>query len=382
MTNFVEQEILEQPSILRMISEKTHVLLESYSFLQEPSNVVITGCGDSYCAALAGEYFFERNGIQATAVHAMDLSRHRRDMLEGCILITISVSGRTRRVLECTKIASKYGAPVISLTDDLSSELASEGYPIPIHASLPEKLKESSYESELASKYIGYQHDVPQTKTYLANLASLYILAAALGGSSSIASARNELIDSSSILEKNYVNTKEQISKIVSEHCSVPYFFCGSGINLSTARYASYKLYEYCLPTHLGIEIEEYCHTQYFATTKDDSVVFLAQNIGDFQRIKEIVIPLKEDLGINPILISQITEEIPGIKKISLPYSDSFLANFLGITVSIQQLTLALALANHRNVNTFRGGIDTEEYVSTSYKTIRKSIIWEKNLIP
>ena len=379
MTNYVEQEILEQPSIIRRISEKTPTLLESDYFPKKPSHVVITGCGDSYCAALAGEYFFERNKIPTTAVHAMDLSRHRREILEGGILIAISVSGRTRRVLECTKLATKNNVPVISLTDDISSELANEGYPMPIHASSPDALKESSYESELASKYIGYQHDVAQTKTYLANLATLYLIAASWGGSATIAFAQDELLKSSSVLEQNNDIVKKQTTEWIKEHHSPPYFFCGSGENLATARYASYKMYEYCLPTQLGTEIEEYCHTQYFATTKDDVVVFLAQNIGDFQRIKEIAVPLKNDLGINPLIISQITEEIPSVEKICLPYSDSFLVNFLGITVAMQHLTLALALGNQRNVNTFRGGINTEEYVSTSYKTIRKSTIWEEN---
>ena len=82
----------------------------------------ITGCGDSYCAAVIMKPAFEQlAGLETDACRCVDFSRHycaeelKKDA-EHTLLIGISCSGNVSRVTECMKRASALGIRSLAVT--------------------------------------------------------------------------------------------------------------------------------------------------------------------------------------------------------------------------------------------------------------------------
>lgn len=87
--------------------------LASDGALGTAGKAVLTGCGDSYCAAgVAASLFRELAGMDAEVRTAMDVSRHmpgRRLVDDGgpVLLVGISASGNVTRVAECMERVRK-----------------------------------------------------------------------------------------------------------------------------------------------------------------------------------------------------------------------------------------------------------------------------------
>ena len=165
---YIFQEILEQEKIAAL-----HRMLPKPHWPVDPSRLIITGSGDSHCAALFGCWLLGKRG-QVTGLPALEASQAAQYLLPEDILIGISVSGRTVRVLEAAKRASAAGAQVVAVTDDAQSPLAELASVVwPIHASPSDSLNHTDYQDDKAKQYVGYHHDVAQTKTFWAVLLTL-----------------------------------------------------------------------------------------------------------------------------------------------------------------------------------------------------------------
>ena len=91
----------------------------------------ITGCGDSYCAAVIMRPAFEQlAGIETDACRCVDFARHycaedlKKDAGES-LLIGISCSGNVSRVTECMKRASALGIRSLAVTFNPGSPVGS-----------------------------------------------------------------------------------------------------------------------------------------------------------------------------------------------------------------------------------------------------------------
>lgn len=78
---------------------------------QHINRVIATGCGDSYCAALAAQYVFrELTGEKAYGLTAMDVSRFFDSRnLKDTLFLGVSSRGRTSRVVEAAMRVKKLG---------------------------------------------------------------------------------------------------------------------------------------------------------------------------------------------------------------------------------------------------------------------------------
>ena len=98
---------------------------EIYSLKQ----VVITGCGDSYCAALAVEQAFRKlTGLSVSALTAIEVSRMDPTEKIGQspnnpLIIGISNSGRVTRVIEGLMRYGQAGALTLAITSNQDSPL-------------------------------------------------------------------------------------------------------------------------------------------------------------------------------------------------------------------------------------------------------------------
>jgi len=118
----------------------------------------VVSCGTSYYAGLVFKYFLENHTDIDVEVEVSSEFRYKRPHIkEGDVLIAISQSGETADTLESVRLAKKHGAKIVSIVNVVGSTLDRESDVTLFMNAGPE---------------IG----VAATKTYVAELAVLYLL--------------------------------------------------------------------------------------------------------------------------------------------------------------------------------------------------------------
>lgn len=375
--NFMLSEMLEQPKILDSIISDSHIkdvgnlLLES-----DVERIYFTGSGDSYCAAWFGAYLGKRWHPTLDIRHftPFDLVNYLNPKyLKKSVIVGISVSGNTTRILEAIRYAQKHNATTIGITDNPQGKLSKEACQVLyIHASPFKSLETTSYSSKGARDYTGYHHDVAQTKTYLGNLAVLSLLLAH-SSQENLDQLRSvqqtfQLVSNTIQQRQKFLDVGEELGKNADK-----IFFIASGPNSSTGLFGSYKMFEFTL-NGFACDIEEYCHTGYFITTDNTSVIFMVPDKVSMNRVMEIEPVVREDIKANNvILINSNLIDATGSNSIPLSLPDKNVLSPLVFTIPVEFISYSIARTRGFDTNRFRGGKETEKYVSGSYKIIRKS---------
>jgi fructoselysine-6-P-deglycase FrlB-like protein len=319
---------------------------------------------------------------KVSALPAMDASRAARELGHGDTLIGISVSGRTVRVLEAATRALHSGAQVIAITDNLQSPLAEMATTVwPIHASPAEELFHTSYRDEEAKQYVGYHHDVAQTKTFWAVLLTL------------VRAARAEIDGALLLAHTGRLLSRPFYEPLLAraEHwaTSKQTFFLATGWAGILARFAAYKMYEFNRVAHTS-EIEEYCHTHYFITRTGDTVVFLVDDEEAGSRAMEIVPVLRDVFATRVIWVQpesvarDFTVEDSGdrLEVVRLPAGGAPIQQALDLVLALEWITYAIGRVGAPDINIFHGGYDTERLVAGSLRTVRRSTIRAPSVLP
>ena len=289
--DFMLTEILEQPRILNSIftNEILKNMAESIK-AEKYRKIILTGCGDSYCASWFGANLAKHWCTQYQVEYYEPfefVNYYNPKELKNTLVIGISVSGGTLRVLEAIRFAQFHGAVTLVITDNSQGKLVKEANKkILILASPQESLLTTSYSSETAKKYVGYQNDVAQTKTYIANLGTLSVLFAYLSTQSN---SNLKKVNSAFSLVGKDLDQRDEIIQIGRslKDVSDNIIFIASGPDAPTSLFGAYKMFEFTLHG-FSCDIEEFCHTRYFITTNKSTVVLLASNKQSYNRIMEI----------------------------------------------------------------------------------------------
>jgi len=378
MIDYMLKEIKEQPQHLKILlnsnKDTIHEKICDYQDRFEFQRIILTGCGDSLCAALTNEYAFSENGYPTFVFPPMELSRYRyklNNLLnEKTLLIPISVSGRTPRVIESINAAISKGSPTLAITNDPESPVAQTSNDfIYAKSSEVESLKTSSYDGDVSSKYIGYEHDVPQTKSYTSVQMTLQMIAASFCKDPEYSFLEEIPSIIKTIIQNNLIKELGVKHSKATRH-----IYSASGPNYGNALFAEFKMYEFSL-IGFSKEIEEYCHTSYFITEEDTPVMFLAPEGESLQRVSEITPVLEKKIGAFPIVLSNIEPHFGCKAWIEIPYTEEERYSVIPYGVVAPLYAYWVAKTRGLNVNTFRGGVEQEKYVEGSYYTIRKSKI-------
>ena len=378
MIDHMLQEIHEQPAFLReLINTNKEKIYETINRIRKRNSIkriILTGCGDSLCAALTSEYAFNTKNLSTMALPPMEFSGYKYkfyDLLDDeTLLVPISVSGRTPRVVESIHAAKSKNCSVLAITNNPDSQVAemSDEF-IYAKSSQIDSLKSSSYEGEVSSKYVGYEHDIPQTKSYTAVQMALLLLAESFEKNPDY----SELEIIPDIIEKIIGNPL--IKELGTCHSSASrHIYSASGPNYGNALFGEFKMYEFSL-VGFSKEIEEYCHTAYFITEENTPVVFIAPQDISYQRTSEIAPVLKKIIGAVPIILSEVQPDFDYSEWIEVPYFGSEENSVIPYGVFAPLFAYWVAKERGLNVNTFRGGVEQEKYVEGSYYTIRQSKI-------
>jgi glucosamine--fructose-6-phosphate aminotransferase (isomerizing) len=377
--DFMLSEMLEQPRITDSIFNDINLKNIGKTILESDiKRIYITGSGDSYCASWFGSNLVSKWRPEFYIQHYAPfefVNYLNPKHLKKSVVIGISVSGNTPRVVEAIRFAKKHNAQTIGITDNPQGKVAQESdFTLYTHTSPPETLETSSYVSEGAKNYVGYHHDVAQTKTYLANLAVQSVFLAYL--SQEEKSTLNQVKQAFQLVKKaadqrNYfLNIFNNLNSTVDN-----IIFVSSGPNGPTGLFGAYKMYEFTL-NGFACDIEEYCHTKYFITTDKSLVIFIASDSFSLDRILEIEPVIRNIINAETIILANsnlvntkaahyILIETPKVGVLSP----------LVYTIPIEFFSYSIARNKGFDTNQFRGGQETEKYVSGSYRTIRQSKI-------
>jgi glucosamine--fructose-6-phosphate aminotransferase (isomerizing) len=377
--DFMLSEMLEQPKILDSLINNVNIKKVGRGLQKNNiDKIILTGSGDSYCAAWFGAYLGQRwqPDLDIRYFAPFDfVNYYNPEYLQNSAVIGISVSGNTPRVIEALRFARKYGANTIGITDNPQGRINTEtDHTLFIHASPPETLETSSYVTEGAKEYTGYHHDVAQTKTYLANLGILSLLMAFSTSQEEVTLAlvqeAFELVNAAINQQQDYIKIGSELGRGINR-----VIFVSSGANSPTGLFGAYKMFEFSL-NGFACDIEEYCHTNYFITDENSFVVFIGSDFPAFDRIREIEPVIRDVINARTLILVN-TDLYKESKKDShhllLKTPKNEVLSPLIFTIPVEFLAYSIARSNGFDTNQFRGGKDTEKYVSGSFRTIRQS---------
>ncbi len=203
-------------------------LRQLQSYIANADQIIITGCGTAYNAALAAVRFFaERCGVFCVAEVASELRCQPRRVTRSTLLIVVTQSGETADVVGAAEAFKQAGAVIIAVTNcGYSAITRVADTVIPVCA--------------------GPEICVAATKSYIGQLASLYLISALAEEGSGIDNAeiaKRELIDTAAAFDSIYSG---DMSAELAKDCvkSNAVFFLGRGYDYAAAVEASLKLKE------------------------------------------------------------------------------------------------------------------------------------------
>jgi len=257
--SWLEREIPKQGQVLRRAVASFAAPIEeviSQALTRRADDWVVTGCGDSLFTGLCAEVWFaQRAHRRLRAVHAMSLSRYLYEGLgPRSVVLAVSHSGTTARVVEAARAARSRGALVLAVTANTESELAY----------IADAWVDNSVHAERSNARTASFQAVCALMRGLAER-----LTAVTGG------AELELTSLAESVDRFVGPAGEQVAALdeamlTGEH----WLFTGAGLGYGTANYGMAKLYEAAtLPAHVS-ELEQLIHCEIF-TVRPGTVVVM-----------------------------------------------------------------------------------------------------------
>ena len=220
--------------------------------------IILTGCGDSWAAALTVKSAFEKlTRLPVETVTAIDLARfYDKGQLgfapNNPLVIAVSNSGTGARVDEAVQRAMHHGAFVLGITGNEASPLA-------LHSSRIVKMEIPSFAS------------APGTRTYGVSLLALLLLAIRIGevrGRYTMDHAgalRADILAQASALAEALPAMDASVSRIYGAWEGIEAWdFTGAGPDYGSAWYGHAKIFEAAGQYAMHINSEEWLHLNFF----------------------------------------------------------------------------------------------------------------------
>lgn len=133
--HFMLKEIFEEPKALqntlrgRVVSNKGEVRLggaeEVEKELEAANRLILSACGTSYFASLAGKYILEEvGGIPTEAAYAPEFRYRKRPLEKGTVFMAVSQSGETADTLAALSKAEEAGLLTMGIVNVVGSSIA------------------------------------------------------------------------------------------------------------------------------------------------------------------------------------------------------------------------------------------------------------------
>lgn len=250
---------------------------------------VVTGCGDSLFAGMCAEVWCAAAaGVRLRAVHAMELSRYLFPTLtERSVVIAVSHSGTTARVVEAARAARSRGSYVVALTSNPDSDLAS----------IADVWVDNAVRGERSNT---------RTASFQAVALFMRMLAERLGDGTPDADGFAKAMAGS--IEAYAGTARAQVDALPPEVlASHRWYIVGAGLGHAVAHYGTAKLYEAAtVPAHAA-ELEQMIHCEIFTVDPHSTVVIVAPDGPSISRARELAGGLGR-LGVHTVAVTDDAE--------------------------------------------------------------------------
>jgi len=245
------REIYEEPSVVEAtLTEGSKSLNRIVDGIQSEGYdlTYITGSGTSYHAGLACQYALFNLGIHVTSlIPASEFPSWIPPLIgRKALLIAISQSGESTDTLTAVNTALRKRIDVLALTNREESTLAKiSHYVLPIRA--------------------GQERAVIATKSYVAQLAALYLFSLELAErrktSQDFTYLKEKLFEAPKLIKEVIESSDGAMSRLAEKYGDRGFFFTlGSGPNYATALEVALKLKEACNVFAEGFAAREFLH--------------------------------------------------------------------------------------------------------------------------
>ena len=220
--HFMLKEIHEQPEAVKNTLLESSEIEKIVKNFPEFNRICFVACGTSYHASLTGKYLFEKFvGIPTDVTLASEFEYSADTLDENTLVILITQSGETADTLKALRLVN-HKAKTLAIVNVLGSTITRE------------------------AEYVVYTRAGPEigvaaTKTYLAQLTAIYLLAIHMGGKKELLEKLNKIPD----YMKNAIGKEEHIKEIAEKYRDArDFFFIGRGFSYPTAMEGALKLKE------------------------------------------------------------------------------------------------------------------------------------------
>lgn len=254
-------QVLSLPELLRQqyydLEPKARLVLTTPEIFSV-QKIILTGCGDSYAAALATKGAFEQlTKLPCEVVPAIELSRtYPRHQLGGApyhpLVIAVSNSGSVVRVAEAIQAAKKHGAFALGVTGKRESLLG------------------RSVDRVLDLNIPPFP-SAPGTRSYLVAVLSLLLIAIRMG------EVRGHYtMDTAMEMRLDMLTQAEELDRLLPALCQQTdalaqqwqaleaYDFVGTGMDAAAAWFGKAKIFEALGKYAMDINSEEWLHLNFF----------------------------------------------------------------------------------------------------------------------
>jgi len=222
----METEMKQQPTVIRAIANSDKDLYMRLAFkIARAQNVILIGCGSSRHAALAGRVAISQIAQKFTEVLvASELEEFGESINNQTMIIALSQSGETADVIRAVQFARQQGAPVISLINALNSSL-------------------SRISNDVLPLYCGNEISVAATKSFTAQMCSLFLLSYAMDCNYEKGVA--ELKNLADILDQQLIDIPKSIEAVIDQLKDQEHmYYLGRGVNYPLACEGALKMKE------------------------------------------------------------------------------------------------------------------------------------------
>ena len=200
-------------------------------FLKDLDRILILACGTAYHAGLIGKQVLEKlTSVPIEVQFSSEFLSSDPLLTKKSLVIAISQSGETADTLAAVKKTISSGAKIIGITNRADSALA-----------------------ELTKKHLiiskaGLEISVAATKTFMAQITALYLLAIYIselrGPTSNLRSLKQELRMIPQLIDQTLLRAEKYQKEIIRYAHKPDFVFIGRGINYPIALEAALKLKE------------------------------------------------------------------------------------------------------------------------------------------
>lgn len=219
--------------------------------------IILTGCGDSYYAAIAMRGLLEATArVPVLAVPAMEAVTYPSRLAdENALMVAISVSGKVERTIEAVREHRRRGGNAITVSAFADSDLAAAA-----DGAIPTGIR-------------GTPGPVPGTANFLGSMLGLVAVASELGERTGHEMFQEPDVEAA-LSAVEAVAASSSLAEAEARALTPPFFSLGSGPDLGTAWYGVAKFVEAAATVGVAQDLEEWAHEQYF-TTKTGTSVFI-----------------------------------------------------------------------------------------------------------